>query len=71
LEGNKEIRALSSEESCTHAGCCQNLLGFCTHFAEVDEEKKHLIVLARLLSSTYQIGVALHLDEYWQKLRLQ
>jgi hypothetical protein len=47
------------------------ILGFRIHFAEHDEEKKHPIVLARLLKSKFRVGLALHSDEYWTKLRLR
>jgi hypothetical protein len=45
------------------------ILGFHIHFVDDDEDKKHLIVLAWLLLSTHQIGLALHSDKYWTKLR--
>ena len=47
------------------------ILGFCIQFKDDEEEKKHPIVLARLLKSTYHIGLALHSDEYWTKIRLR
>jgi hypothetical protein len=46
------------------------ILGFRIHFADNDKTKKHPIVLAWLLTSKFQVGLALHSDEYWTKLRL-
>ena len=47
------------------------ILGFRIQFKDDDKEKKHPIVLARLLKSTYRVGLALHSDEYWTKIRLR
>jgi hypothetical protein len=47
------------------------ILGFRIQFAEDDEDKEHPIVLAQLLTSDYRIGLALHSDDYWTKLRLR
>jgi hypothetical protein len=47
------------------------ILGFRIHFADDDEERKFPIVLARLLTSQYRVGLALHSDEYWTKIRLR
>jgi hypothetical protein len=47
------------------------ILGFRIQFAEDDEDKKHPIVLARLLPSHHRIGLAIHSDEYWTKIRLR
>jgi hypothetical protein len=47
------------------------ILGFRIHFSDDDKEKKHPIVLARLLKSDSTAGLALHSDEYWTKLRLR
>jgi hypothetical protein len=47
------------------------ILGFRIHFSSEDEERKHPIVLARLLPSQYRVGIALHSDEYWAKIKLR
>jgi hypothetical protein len=47
------------------------LLGFRVHFSDDDKEKKHPIVLARLLKNAHANGLALHSDECWTKIRLR
>jgi hypothetical protein len=41
------------------------ILGFRIHFVDEDEEKKHPIVLAWLLTSTYRIVLTLHSDSWF------
>jgi hypothetical protein len=47
------------------------ILGFRIHFLDDDKEKKHPIVLARLLKNDLTHGLALHSDDYWTKIRLK
>jgi hypothetical protein len=46
------------------------ILGFRIHFSDDDQEKKHPIVVARLLKNDLTNGLALHSDEHWTKIRL-
>ena len=47
------------------------ILGFRIHFSDDDQEKKHPIVLARLLKNDLTNGLALNSDEHWTKVRLR
>jgi hypothetical protein len=47
------------------------ILGFRIHYLDDDKEKKHPIVLARLLKNDLTQGLALHSDDHWTRIRLK